>query len=247
MSKVLDGKVAIVTGAASGLGRTLAEALAANGASVTVTDLDGDGAKVAADEIAKATGQRTLGMACDIGDDDAIAATVEATVKAFGGIDILMNNAGLARGKWSGGMDLTTDEWTQIFRINVIAQINFANAVRPHMKARGGGSIINQSSQGAYSFINSAYSVTKRALSTATVALANQFGVDNIRVNGLAPGMMGFRVPQEHIDMVLNSQMLHRRGSANDLVGALIYLASDASSFVTAQTLIIDGGSVERP
>jgi NAD(P)-dependent dehydrogenase (short-subunit alcohol dehydrogenase family) len=159
-----------------------------------------------------------------------------------------VNNAGLARGRWQDVSDLETAEWLLLFHVNVAAPARLAKAVRPHMKARGGGVIVNQSSNAAYfqPAMGHSYSISKLAISGLTVALAEEFAPDNIRVNGIAPGMMTGRVPQDIIDMVLGQQTLKRRGKAEDLVGGLLYLCSDASSFMTGQTLIIDGGAARR-
>ena len=114
------------------------------------------------------------------------------------------------------------------------------------MAARGGGVIVNQSSNSAYFKLSSAYAVTKLAVSGLTIGLAEDFEPDGIRVNGIAPGMMTGRVPQEVIDMVVSAQTLKRRGQHEDLVGALLYLCSDMSSFVTGQTILVDGGAALR-
>lgn len=241
----LGGKVALITGAGSGLGRALAQGLAEAGATVELTDLDGELARAAASEIA-ATG-RVYGGALDVGDDERIQMVVDEVASRHGGIDILVNNAGLARGRWQACSELEMDEWLQIMRINLAAPARLARACRRHMKARGGGVIVNQSSMGAYAALASSYSVSKLAISGLTVALAEEFAADNIRVNGIAPGMMSGRLPPEAVEAVVAKQLIARRGQAEDLVGALLYLCSDLSSFVTGQTLIVDGGVTRRP
>jgi 3-oxoacyl-[acyl-carrier protein] reductase len=242
----LAGKVALVTGAGTNLGKVYATALASEGAAVVIGDLDGDSAKSAARELAQ-TGARTLGLEMDVGKDDHIEAAVKATLAEFGGVDILVNNAGLARGKWSLCSELSDEDWRYIFQVNVVSALTAARAVRPSMAARGGGVIINQSSMAGYAALSGAYGVSKLAISGLTVALATEFGRDNIRVNGIAPGMMNGRLPQEIIDTVVKQQILQRRGQPEDLVGALLFLATDASSFMTGQTLIVDGGPARRP
>ena len=243
----LDGKVALVTGAGSNLGKVYAYALARQGAAVVIGDLDGPLAKECAAEIAAETGVRTLGLEMDMGDENHIESAVKATIDTFGGVDILVNNAGLARGRWSLNSELTNDEWRQILWINVGAPLAAARACRPSMAARGGGVIINQSSMAAYAQTGGAYAVTKLAISGLTVQLAKEYGGDNIRVNGIAPGVMNGRIPKEALDKVLATQLLHRRGTPEDLAGAMVFLATDASSFMTGQTLIIDGGPAARP
>ncbi len=242
----LEGKVALVTGAGSNLGKIYAAALAKEGAAVVIGDIDGDLARAAAQEIAE-TGAKTLGLEMDMGNEAHIESAVETTIAEFGGVDILVNNAGLARGRWNLCSELTNEEWRLILWINVAAPLALARACRPSMVARGGGVIINQSSKAAYSNMESAYGVSKLAMSGLTVALAQEFGPDNIRVNGIAPGMMNGRVPPEIIERALSRQSLKRRGTPEDLAGTLIYLATDASSFMSGQTLIVDGGSTQRP
>jgi NAD(P)-dependent dehydrogenase (short-subunit alcohol dehydrogenase family) len=240
----LKDKVALITGAASGLGYVLAQGLAREGVKVMLTDMDGEGAVRAAKELSS---EGTLaGMELDVSDDEAMERVVAETAKTFGGIDILVNNAGLARGRWQELSKLETAEWARILHVNVASLARMAYLCRPHMIARGGGVIVNQSSNSAYFKLDSSYAVTKLAVSGLTIGLAEEFEPDNIRVNGIAPGMMTGRVPQDIIDMVLARQVLKRRGQPQDLVGGLLYLCSDVSSFMTGQTLLIDGGAALR-
>ena len=167
---------------------------------------------------------------------------VEFAVSEFGGVDILVNNAGLARERWNLCSELSNEEWATILSVNVIGAISCARECRPRMQKRGGGVIVNQSSMGAYAALTSAYSVSKLALSGVTVALAHEFSVDGIRVNGIAPGMMTGRLPEEIVQTILDRQLIKRRGAATDLVDVLILLCSDRSSFITGQTIHVDGG-----
>jgi 3-oxoacyl-[acyl-carrier protein] reductase len=240
----LDGKVALVTGAATGLGLTYAEALVKEGVRVALTDLDGAGAENAAKELSQHG--KVIGFRLDVASQADISAGVARTASELGGIDILVNNAGLARGRWQALSDLAFDEWETLMRVNVASLARLANEVRPHMIARGGGVIVNQSSNSAYFKLSNSYAVSKLAVSGLTIGLAEEFEPDNIRVNGIAPGMMTGRVPQEIIDMVVGRQVLKRRGKHEDLIGALLYLCSDMSSFVTGQTIIVDGGAALR-
>src|SRR5262249_11215368 len=139
------------------------------------------------------------------------------------------------------------DDWRYIMNVNVVSALIAARAVHPSMKARGGGVIINQSSMAGYAALSGAYGVSKLAISGLTVALATAFGPDNIRVNGIAPGVMNGRVPAEVLEKVLSQQVLKRRGAPEDLAGVLLFLATDASSFMTGQTVIVDGGPARRP
>jgi NAD(P)-dependent dehydrogenase (short-subunit alcohol dehydrogenase family) len=242
----LQGKVALVTGAGSNLGKVYAFALAKEGAAVVIGDIDGDLAREAAKEL-RDTGARAIGLEMDMGREDHIESAVQQTLAEFGGVDILVNNAGMARGRWNLLSELSNDEWRHIMWVNVIAPLALARACRPSMKARGGGVIVNQSSNAAYAFLTGAYGVSKLAISGLTVALAHEFGPDNIRVNGIAPGVMNGRIPPESLQMVLSRQLLKRRGAPEDLAGVIVFLCTDASSFMTGQTVIVDGGPGARP
>ena len=241
----LEGKVAIVTGAGNsgvgGLGVVYAEALADEGAAVVVTDIDGDAAaQVAADLVAK--GHRAIGVATDVADEAQVLALAAEAEKAFGGIDILVNNAGLARGKWSEGLELSAEDWMRILAVNTLAPLLCTRACRPSMVRRGGGAVVNQSSMAAYGDTG-AYSVTKLALIGMTNALATELAHDDIRVNAIAPGVMTGKIPADLLQKQLDLQRLPRRGTPHDLVGALLFLCSDRSSFITGQTILVDGGA----
>ena len=245
----LAGKVAIVTGAGGagvgGLGVTYVQALAANGALVVVSDLDGEAAQRTAADLVSGGGQ-AIGVRCDVASDDDIDAMVSAAIAAFGGIDILVNNAGLARGKWNEMSTLSRQDWRYIMDVNTIAPVRCSAAVRPVMRARGGGCIVNQSSNGSQMEAGS-YTVSKYAIDAVTRVLAAEFAEDNIRVNGIAPGMMTAKMPPAQVQSLLARQTVHRQGRPEDLVGALLYLCSDDSAFVNGQTITVDGGMARIP
>ena len=243
----LAGKVAVVTGAGGagvgGLGVTYSRALAEAGAAVVVVDVDADGASNVAHEL-RSAGFEALGVKCDVTSDSDVDAMVATALDTFGGIDILVNNAGLARGRWSEGSTLSTADWMRIFAVNTVGPVICARACRTALAQSGHGVIVNQSSSGAFMEAG-AYSVTKLALNGVTRILAAEFADDGIRVNGIAPGMMSAQLPQEQIDALLAQQTVHRPGVADDLVGALLFLCSDQSTFVNGQTLLVDGGLVK--
>jgi len=240
----LEDKVAIVTGAGDagpgGLGVHYAAALAQAGAAVTVADIDGAGAERIAKRLADA-GHKAIGVCVDVANEAEVKAMVAATIKAFGGVDILVNNAGLARDKWNEGVNLPTEDWMRILAVNTLAPLVCARACRDSMKARGGGAIVNQSSSAAFDEYG-AYSVTKMALVGMTNILSKELAPDGIRVNAIAPGVMTGKVPPDVLKMVLAQQKVTRQGKPQDLIGALLYLCSDASSFVTGITIRVDGG-----
>jgi NAD(P)-dependent dehydrogenase (short-subunit alcohol dehydrogenase family) len=241
---LLEGKVAIVTGAGGagvgGLGVTYAQALGAEGAAVVVADIDGAAAELVAGELVR-NGARAIGVGCDVTVDDDIDAMVRATCTEIEGVDLLVNNAGLARGKWTEGSTLATTDWMHILAVNTVAPIACARACRPVMRARGGGVIVNQSSSGAY-MESGAYTVSKAALNAVTRTLAAEFADDGIRVNGIAPGMMTAKLPPDLIEAMLSRQTVRRPGQPDDLIGALLFLCSEQSAFVNGQTLLVDGG-----
>jgi NAD(P)-dependent dehydrogenase (short-subunit alcohol dehydrogenase family) len=245
----LEGKVAIVTGAGGagvgGLGVVYAQALAREGAAVVVSDIDGEAAIRTATEIA-ASGAQAIGVSCDVALEEEIEAMVQAAVDAFGGVDILVNNAGLARGKWSDALPLSKDEWLEILAVNTVAPIMCAKACAASMRDRGGGVVVNQSSNGALMDAG-AYTVSKLALNGVTRVLADEFADDNIRVNGIAPGMMTAKLPVQQVQTLLARQTVRRQGQPEDLVGLLLYLCSDESSFMNGQTVVIDGGMARSP
>ncbi len=240
----LEGKVAIVTGAGGagvgGLGVVYARALASEGAAVVVSDIDGEAAVRTAESIAS-TGAQAIGVRCDVTSDEDIKAMVKTSDDAFGGVDILVNNAGLARGKWSEALILSADEWMEIMAVNTVAPIMCAKACAESMRSRGGGVIVNQSSNGAW-IDAGAYTVSKLALNGVTKVLADELSADNIRVNGIAPGVMTAKLPEDQVQRLLARQTIRRPGQPEDLVGLLLYLCSDESSFMNGQTVVIDGG-----
>ena len=240
----LEGKVAIVTGAGGagvgGLGVVYARALASEGAAVVVSDIDGEAAARTAESIAS-TGAQAIGVRCDVTSDEGINAMVKTADGVFGGVDILVNNAGLARGKWSEALILSADEWMEIMAVNTVAPIMCAKACAESMRGRGGGVIVNQSSNGAW-IDAGAYTVSKLALNGVTKVLADELSADNIRVNGIAPGVMTAKLPEDQVQRLLARQTIRRPGQPEDLVGLLLYLCSDESSFMNGQTVVIDGG-----
>jgi NAD(P)-dependent dehydrogenase (short-subunit alcohol dehydrogenase family) len=252
----LDGKAAIVTGAGgrgNSIGRAYAMGLAHAGASVLVADINEDGAKTVADEI-NAAGGTAIGMRVDITDPASARTMAEAATAAFGGIDILVNNAALMAELGTLHVaDIAIEEWNRILSVNLTGALICSQAVIPSMRARGGGRIVNQTSGGAFP-ATSIYGVGKLALVGLTTALAKQLGKDGINVNAIAPGNVTsdagkMLVPDDSpfikfLEMTVASRP---RGTPDELVGALLLLCSPAGAWITGQCLHIDGGWVIRP
>jgi NAD(P)-dependent dehydrogenase (short-subunit alcohol dehydrogenase family) len=235
----------IVTGAAQGIGRAYAEAFAAEGAAVTIADIDGDGARSAAEGIAG-----SLAVAVDVADEPSVAAMVDACVARFGGVDVLVNNAGLHMGTYNLCSTLPPEDWRRLLDVNVIGAVLCARYCHEPMKRRGGGVILNQSSDSSYLGVG-AYSVSKLALNGVTLSLAREFAPDGIRVVGIAPGMVASgavleRLEEHHKQTVLGGQLVKRFGAVEDLVGMVLLLCSDEASFMTGETVTVDGGYVGR-
>ncbi|MGE0794409.1 MAG: SDR family NAD(P)-dependent oxidoreductase [Acidimicrobiia bacterium] len=251
MSGRFEGKVVAITGGGMGIGRVHGRRFAAEGAAVVVADLD---AEVGAREVKEleALGGRAVSVVMDVASAEGANAMVRAATDAFGGVDILVNNAGIHLEHAS--LPFTQEalpDWRRIFDVNVLGALNCSAACRPSMKARGGGAIINVSSMAAY-LGGGAYSVTKLALNTMTVGLASDFAADNIRVNGIAPSMVDSEAALASMapaaqQGVIAGQMIKRLGRMEDLADMSLFLCSDAASFVTGQTILVDGGFVKKP
>jgi NAD(P)-dependent dehydrogenase (short-subunit alcohol dehydrogenase family) len=252
----LDGKVAIVTGAGgrgNSIGRAYALGLAAAGASLVVADINAEGAKAVAEEIV-ANGGKAIAVTVDITSPDSVAAMAQAASDAFGGIDILVNNAALmAELGQLAAADVALDEWNRIMTVNVTGALLCAQAVIPAMRARGGGRIVNQVSGGAFPAI-SIYGISKLALVGLTTTLARQLGREGIAVNAIAPGNTtsdaGKQLTPDDSPFIKFLEMnvaMRVRGAPDELVGTLLLLCSPAGSWITGQVIHVDGGWVLRP
>jgi len=241
----LDGKVALVTGAAQGIGRALADGLAAEGARIVVADLKG------AEEAARSY-EGGLGLTADVASEEDVRRLVEATVAECGGIDVLVNNAGLYASLEMRPFDqIPLDEWRQVMDVNVASMFLMAREVVPVMRARGGGRIVNISSgtpfRGVPFLLH--YVTSKGAIVAFTRALAKELGKDGVLVNCVAPGFTmsaGVEAHPEVIeklrDVSIGARTIQRDQLPEDVVGAVVYLCGPASAFVTGQTIVIDGG-----
>jgi NAD(P)-dependent dehydrogenase (short-subunit alcohol dehydrogenase family) len=246
----LAGKVAIVTGGATGIGYAIAEALADRGASLVVADI----AK-AEDAAARlgARGARAIGVAIDVASQPDAAAMADAAVVAFGGIDILVNNAGIYTSlKPKPFEEIDPTEWRRVMEVNVFGTFLCIRAVLPAMKARRAGRIINISSGVAFKGnpYMAHYVASKGAVVSLTRALATELGPHNVLVNSVAPGFTlseGVLANPELIagvkDRSLRGRVLARDMTPADLVGAVAFFAGPDAGFITGQTLVVDGGA----
>jgi NAD(P)-dependent dehydrogenase (short-subunit alcohol dehydrogenase family) len=243
-------RVAIVTGGASGIGRALATRLARDGAAVIVADLHDASATAAA--MAKETGARTLGLTVDVAVEGDVARMAEETVKAFGRIDILVNNAALFSSLEPRPFErIDAAEWRRVMEVNTLGVFLCCRACVPHMRKAGGGRIINLASgaplKGVPLLLH--YVSSKGAVIAFTRALAREVGKDGITVNALAPGftlsegVLKSAAHVKHGEASRASRAITRDERPDDLVGAASFLASEDAAFITGQTLVVDGGS----
>jgi NAD(P)-dependent dehydrogenase (short-subunit alcohol dehydrogenase family) len=247
---LLDGKVALVTGAAGGIGSDTCAALAEAGAQVMLTDISAEALAAVAQGLRDA-GHDVDTAVADITDEDEVAQLVRTTVARFGRIDVLDNNAG-ATGLASEDRDVVSMDlalWQRSYAINVTGPMLLARQVVPLMTAEGGGSIINISSGQSLSgdLANTAYAAGKAALNSLTRDLAVQYGPQGVRCNAVAPGLI---VPEERLaafpaafrDLFVDNCSVQRLGVPRDISNAVVFLASDLSSYITGQVLSVDGG-----
>jgi NAD(P)-dependent dehydrogenase (short-subunit alcohol dehydrogenase family) len=249
---LLEGKVAVITGAARGLGRAYAEAMAREGAAIVAGDV-----RDCADTVAAITqaGGRAIGVALDVASFASCQGLAEAALKAYGRIDALVNNAALYANLKGGRFDqLDEAQWDRVMQVNVKGPWNCCRAVVPSMRAQKSGSVINISSLAPLYGLPYAldYSVSKGAVIAMTRSLARELGRDWIRVNAVAPSAVMTEGTKEFFgaklekaaQVIASGQSLQRNLETGDLTGTIVYLASDASRFVTGQTIMVDGGTV---
>ncbi len=245
-----SGKVAIITGAGQGIGAAYARALAQEGASIVIAEIDRINGQQAAEEICQ-SGYAAIFIETDIASETSCAAMAKGAVDTFGGIDFLINNASIFSGKRKEGLlTIDYDYYLRFMEVNMHGQLLVARAVYGEMSKRGGGVIINQSSSAAWS-AGDFYSVSKAATNAITVSLAREMGPLNIRVNAIAPGPIDTpatrgTVSAERIKEICDSLPLARLGSLDDVVNLCLFLLSAEASWITGQIIGVDGGSVVR-
>jgi NAD(P)-dependent dehydrogenase (short-subunit alcohol dehydrogenase family) len=248
----LDEKVAIVTGGGGAIGQVYGRALAEAGAAVVLADVNGENAERAAGAL-RDGGASVLGVRVDITDRASAEAMAAAAIEEFGGVDILVNCAALmAEIPFGDLLDVTADLFDAVMRVNVLGAIHCSASVKASMLERGGGRIINQVSAGAF-MPGGLYGISKIGLVNVTATLATTLGPLGINVNAIAPGLVmndpGYRSLAE--DSPLRAAIAagipgKKTAPAEDLVGALLLLASDAGAWINGQTISVDGGWIIR-
>jgi NAD(P)-dependent dehydrogenase (short-subunit alcohol dehydrogenase family) len=245
VSGTLEGRVAIVTGAAQGIGSAIAKGLAAEGAQIVVADLDRA-------EEAAAEFDAGVGLAVDVADEAQVEQMAREVAERCGRIDILVNNAGLyASLQMRPFTEIPVDEWRRVMDVNVLSMFLTCRAVVPHMRGQGGGRIVNISSgtpfRGVPFLLH--YVTSKGAIVALTRALARELGPDDVLVNCVAPGFTMSDGVREHPEVIealrevsIAARTLKRDQEPDDIVGAVVFLCGPGAGFVTGQTIVIDGG-----
>lgn len=248
MTERLVGKVALITGAANGMGAAHAEMFVKYGAKVIIADVDAE----RGDAFAATLGDNALFVRLDVTDSDAWAAAVTAGSAAFGPINVLVNNAGVS-GSATKTVEMTDAEWNRTIDIDLTGTFRGLKALLPHMLANGGGSIVNISSaagMAAAPGVNIAYVAAKFAVRGMSKQVAIEYAQQGIRVNSVHPGAVRTELTQNLVDQLgpefmeefYSSVPMHRIAELEEVSNAVMFLASDESSFITGTELVIDGG-----
>lgn len=245
----LDGKVAVVTGAAAGIGKGIAELFASAGAAVVVSDLDGDAAEGAAEAI-RAEGGTAVATACNVTEESDLANLVDLAIAEFGGVDVLVNNAG-GGGPKPFDMPMSDFEWA--YRLNVFSTFRLTQLCAAPMRHRGGGAVLNISSMAGENTNSdmASYSSSKAAVNHLTRNIAFDLGPMGIRVNAIAPGAIMTHALSTVLTPEIERHMLAktplgRLGQPDDIAHAALFLCSPAASWVSGQVLTVSGGGIQE-
>jgi 3-oxoacyl-[acyl-carrier protein] reductase len=246
-----SGKVAIVTGAAQGIGAATARRLAGEGARVAVVDLTAERGQPVVDEIVKAGGAG-IALGCDVSDGDAVTAMVDRAVEEYGQLDVLVNNAGITRDNLL--FKMAPEDWDAVLTTNLSSMFHTCRAAQRHMVPRKYGKIVSLSSRSALGNRGQAnYAAAKAGVQGLTATLAIELGPFNINVNAVAPGYIATDMtaatarrvgstPEQHREMASEQIPLRRVGEPTEVASVIAFLASDDASYVSGQTLYINGG-----
>jgi NAD(P)-dependent dehydrogenase (short-subunit alcohol dehydrogenase family) len=244
---LLQSKTAVISGAASrrGIGLATAKLFAAHGAKVAILDLDLN----AAHEAASSLGDGHLGLRCDVTDAEACKSSAASVVQKFGGIDILINNAGITQPVKT--LEIDGKSWDRVIDVNLKGVLLLSQAVIPHMKSRGKGSVACMSSvsaqRGGGIFGGPHYSAAKAGVLGLAKAMAREFGPDGIRVNCITPGLIETDITGDKLTPAMKAEIikgipLNRLGAVNDVANIYLFLASDLSAYVTGAVIDVNGG-----
>ena len=245
----LEGHIAVVTGAGAGIGHGISEVFARAGAAVVVSDLKHETAQAVADSILRAGG-KAIGVACDVTDESALENLVNAAIKEYGKITILVNNAG-GGGPRPFEMDMDTFQWA--YKLNVFSVFRLCQLCAPHMEKAGGGAILNISSMAAENKNRNmaSYASSKAAESHLTRNIAFDLGPRGIRVNGIAPGAIRTAALARVLTPEIEAKMMERTpikrlGEPDDIAYAALFLCSPAASWISGQILTVSGGGLQE-
>ena len=244
---IFDGKVAVVTGAARGIGQAIAKKLAQEGADVAICDLQAEWLAETAG-IVQGFGRKALPLAVDVGDGDAVNACIAEVVKVFGKVDIMVNNAGITKDTLL--VRMSDDDWDSVLRVNLKGTFLFSRAVAKHMMKQRSGAIVNIASiSGIIGTAGQAnYAASKAGVIALTKSTANELAARGVRANAIAPGFISSKMTDALSEDVRKQYLsripLARFGTVEDIANAVVFLASEQSSYLTGQTLNVNGGMV---
>jgi len=242
-----EGKVAVVTGAARGIGQAIAKRLAQEGADVAICDLQVEWLAETAG-IVQGFGRKALPLAVDVGDSSAVNACINEVVKVFGKVDIMVNNAGITKDTLL--VRMSDEDWDAVLRVNLKGTFLFSRAVAKHMMKQRGGAIVNIASiSGIIGTAGQAnYAASKAGVIALTKTTAHELAGRGVRANAIAPGFISSKMTDALSEDVRNQYLsqipLGRFGTVNDIANAVVFLASEQSSYMTGQTLNVNGGMV---
>ena len=241
----LTGRVAIVTGGTRGIGRAVAAGLAAAGAKVVVASRKAEACRATEEEL-MAGGAEVLGVPAHMGDLDDVARLVDTTVERFGRLDVIVNNAATALAQPVG--EFTPDAWSKVFDVDLRGPVFLVQRALPQLRESPAAAVVNVISVGAFLFApgEAMYAAAKAGLLAFTRSMAAAYAPDGIRVNALAPGTVDTDMVRntgpEGVERMTQASLLRRLARPDEMVGPVLFLASDASSYVTGQVLVADGG-----
>jgi 3-oxoacyl-[acyl-carrier protein] reductase len=250
MSGQQTGRIAVVTGAAAGIGRAYALGLAGQGAAVVVADLDADGAKETAAMI-EAAGGDALAVEVDVSDRDSTLDLAGRVRAHYGGAHILVNNAAIYHNlRLDPQLTVDIEYWRKVFSVNLDGALLMTQAIAPMLIEAGWGRVVMQTSTAAYTS-SGVYGTSKLALLALTRGFAKELGGHSITVNAIAPGAIMTEatrdtIPESRLAGLLAQQYVKRHGETDDVVGPLLFLCSDEAGWMTGQTLVVDGGMTAR-